>query len=249
MDNIGFQFTKIPTKIMMAMDVNCRSILFTMCQLASYYADEQGIFFRTNADLAQDSQLSEKLVRAVIDSLYLKGIIEVWSVGKSNGKHANKFRLNYNKFVEYEKYSMDELRNPELRIETVQGYNKKGYTPSYLKNEMTNTTQEIPIDSPTISQSTNNIDIIENIDNKNNIEKINNKENNSNIINKESDFHDKICTMFENGYDVKSIAIELAQTDWKAYTYFRNFLKDKVNTDYVKNIKLFCKLDLVYSPN
>ena len=249
MDNIDFQFTKIPTRIMMAMDVNCRSMLFTMCQLASYYADEQGIFFRTNADLAQGSQLSEKLVRAVIDSLYLKGIIEVWSVGKSNGKHANKFRVNYNKFIEYEKYSMDELKNPELRIETIKGYNKKGYTPSYLKEEIPNTTQEIPIDSPTISQSTNNIDIIENIDNKNNIEEINNIENNSNIINKDSDYHDKICNMFENGYDVQGIAIELAQTDWKAYTYYRNFLKDKVNTDYVKNIKLFCKLDLEYSPN
>lgn len=246
MDNIGFQFTKIPTKIMMAMDVNCRSILFTMCQLASYYADEQGIFFRTNADLAQDSQLSEKLVRAVIDSLYLKGIIEVWSVGKSNGKHANKFRLNYNKFVEYEKYSMDELRNPELRIETVQGYNKKGYTPSYLKEEIPNTTQEIPIDSPTISQSTNNIDIINNIDNKNN------KENNSNNINIESMYDEIISDLLEKKCSIEQIAIQLASSNWNCYSYFKRCLRNNQKfkeNHYNSYLNLFHELNDKYAPN
>lgn len=217
LDSIDYQFTKIPTKIMMAMDVNCRSMLFTMCQLSSYYADEQGIFFRTNADLAQDSQMSEKLVRATVDTLYIKGIIQVWSVGKSNGRHANKFRLNYNKFIEYDKYSMDDLRNPELRIETIKGYNKKGYTPSYLNKEISNTTQEIPIYSPTISQSTNNIDNIENI---NNINNINNYINNNNLLNIKNILKEK-----ENIFINKNIKEK------------ENILKNKKEIEVIKNIK------------
>lgn len=54
--NINFQFSKVPTNLMIALDVNCRSMLFTLCQLASYYEDEDGKFFRTNADLAEESR-------------------------------------------------------------------------------------------------------------------------------------------------------------------------------------------------
>ena len=114
--------------------------------------------------------LSSKLVIATIDTLYINKIVEVWSVGKSKGKHANYFRLNYEKFKEYEKYSMDELKNPSLKIETVKGYNLKGYSPSYLKNhskdiheESPTVPQEIPKDLPSISQSTNNIEYIDNL--------------------------------------------------------------------------------------
>ena len=124
--------------------------------------------------------LSEKLVRATLDTLYINGIVEVWSVGKSKGKHSNYYRLNYEKFKEYEQYSMDELKKPSLKIETIKGYNLKGYSPSYLKNEYSDipkdsptVPQELPKDFPSISQSTNNIDnidIIYNINNKENLD-------------------------------------------------------------------------------
>ena len=78
---INFQFTAVPTQLMIALDVNCRSMLFTLCQLSDYYADENGVFFRTNADLVEQSGLSEKLVRATLDTLYIHSIVEVWSVG------------------------------------------------------------------------------------------------------------------------------------------------------------------------
>lgn len=87
MENINYQFTQVPTKLMILLDVNCRSMLFTLCQLASHYADKNGIFFRTNADLSAESRLSQKLVIATIDTLYTHGIVEIWSVGiirKSN---------------------------------------------------------------------------------------------------------------------------------------------------------------------
>ena len=178
--------------------------------------------------------LSSKLVIATIDTLYINKIVEVWSVGKSKGKHANYFRLNYEKFKEYEKYSMDELKNPSLKIETVKGYNLKGYSPSYLKNhskdiheESPTVPQEIPKDLPSISQSTNNID---NINNKDNIEIEDNNKN------KEESYQSKISDLLEEYYSeenieytVKKVASILAPTDWECYLHFKNYLKTNEN--------------------
>ena len=183
MENINYQFTQVPTKLMILLDVNCRSMLFTLCQLASHYADENGRFFRTNADLALESRLSQKLVIATIDTLYTHGIVEIWSAGKGKGKQANYYRLNYARFKEFESLSMDELKNPELQL-PMADYRAKGYSPSYLKKNTQNVSQEVSEEIPNVfprnSPITNNIDNIENINNEEN------KENKENIENKES---------------------------------------------------------------
>ena len=172
MENINYQFTQVPTKLMILLDVNCRSMLFTLCQLASHYADKNGIFFRTNADLSLESRLSPKLVNAALETLYRHGIVEIWSVGKGKGKHTNYFRLNHARFKEFERHKMEELKNPELQISMV-NYNATDYSLSYLKKDIPNVSKEvseiIPNDFPRISQITNNINNIENIDNEDNI--------------------------------------------------------------------------------
>lgn len=180
MENIDYQFTAVPTKLMILLDINCRSMLFTLCQLASHYADDSGRFFRTNADLAAESRLSQKLVIATLDTLYTHGIIEIWSVGKGKGKHANYFRLNIERIKEFENLSMDELKNPDLQIPMVD-YRAKGYSPSYLQKDTPKVSlelsEEIPNDFPRISQITNNINNIDNEENKDNIDNIKNKDN------------------------------------------------------------------------
>lgn len=193
MKKVEYQFTQVPTKLMILLDVNCRSMLFTLCQLASHYAKDGGRFFRTNADLALESRLSQKLVIATLDTLYTHGIVEIWSVGKGKGKQANYYRLNYARFKEFESLRMDELKNPELQLPMVD-YRAKGYSPSYLKKNTQNVSQEIPNDFPRISQITNNI---ENIDNKNNI---NNEEiENSNINNIEDEYNKRINELLKGG--------------------------------------------------
>ena len=198
--SLDYQFTAVPTQLMILLDVNCRSMLFTLCQLSSYYSDAGGKFFRTNADLSEESRLSQKLVIASIDTLYRHGIINVWSVGKSNGKHSNYFRLNVDRFKDFERLSLDELKNPEFQIEMV-NYREKGYTPLYLKDADVSASTSVSItdiqsissqDSsfslpehttsaiteivPTSSQSTNNIDNIDIINNTDNTEGIDNTE-------------------------------------------------------------------------
>lgn len=237
---IDFQFTAVPMQLMTALDVNCRSMLFTLCQLSDYYADEQGVFFRTNADLSEQSNLSPKLVTATIDTLYSHNIIEVWSVGKGKGKHSNRYRLNFNKFKEYEKYSFDDLKNSEIQICTVKGYNKKGYSPSYLKDDDKECSQENPqyplIEIPQVPQSTNNIYNIETIDN---------------IDNKEKEYNNTIYNMLEQGMTLEEVAKCLAPTNWDCFVYFKNKLKDNESTrqDYFNLSRVLSDLNYNFNPN
>lgn len=260
-EKIKHNFTAIPTNLTIILDINCRSMLFTLCQLSSYYANIEGWFFRTNADLAEESKLSQKLVIAVIDTLYSNGIIEVKSVGKGKGKHSNYYRLNVEKFMEYEKYSMEELKNPILHINTVEGYNKKGYSPSYLKNdspiESPSIPQELPNIFPIIPQITNNKDNIEIIENK---ENVNNKEikevisnNINNNIIEEEDKHIRILESYrKEGAKVTEVLTKLAKEHWDTYVYFKNDLKKSENEKkrrvYWNNRELIEELNEKYSP-
>ena len=241
MEKVEYQFTQVPTKLMILLDVNCRSMLFTLCQLASHYAKDGGRFFRTNADLALESRLSQKLVIATLDTLYTHGIVEIWSAGKGKGKQANYYKLNYARFKEFESLDMDELKNPELQLPMVD-YRAKGYSPSYLKKNTQNVSQEIPNDFPRISQITNNINNIENIDNEENKKNIDNKEGINNKENKrkfevncimEIDNKDKAKLLFNNdefnyiigklidkGLSRDEIMDELKINNPKCYDYF-----------------------------
>ncbi len=103
-----YQFTAIPVNLTACLANNCRSMLFTLLQVSSYYASEDGWFFRSNADLQAQSRVSDKVVRAVISTFHRIGILEVKSVGQSRGAFPNQFKLNTSKFAEWEKYRLED---------------------------------------------------------------------------------------------------------------------------------------------
>ena len=253
MEKVEYQFTQVPTKLMILLDVNCRSMLFTLCQLSSYYADKNGIFFRTNADLVAESRLSQKLVNAALDTLYIHGIVEIWSVGKGKGKHANYFKLNYERMKEFECLTMDELKNPDLQLPMVD-YNAKGYSASYVKKRdapivSQGVSEEIPNDFPRNSQITNNINNIDNEDN------INNKEiehsNINNINNIEGEYDKKINELLEKGMNVEKIMRTLANENWGCFMYFKTKLKknEEFRPHYRKMLPLINDLIQEYEPS
>ena len=270
--SLDYQFTAVPTQLMILLDVNCRSMLFTLCQLSSYYSDASGKFFRTNADLSEESRLSQKLVIASIDTLYRHGIINVWSVGKSNGKHSNYFRLNVDRFKDFERLSMDELKNPEFQIEMV-NYREKGYTPLYLKDTDVSASTSVSItdiqsissqDSsyplpehttsaiteivPASSQSTNNIDSIENTDNIENEDTINNKETNILNNNKEECLEDRMLERLANGDKLEHILEDFAKNDWDYYQFCKKTIRNGDYEFYVSLRNTFRYLNRKYGP-
>lgn len=158
----------------MLLDNNCRSMLFTLIQLSSCYANEDGYFFRSNSDLQTESNLSKNLVIVTIDTLYTNGLVDVKCGGNKCKKIANYYKLNFDKMLEYEKYSLEETKNPDNKIMTLK-YKNSDYVPSYKNTAKitaietaTNTAKsehQKPQKVNTNIDSTN-IDIIENINNK-----------------------------------------------------------------------------------
>lgn len=161
-----YQFTALPVNLAACMDNNCRSMLFTLLQLSSYYASEDGWFFRSNADLQAQSRLSDKMVRAVISTFHRIGVLEVKSVGQSRGAFPNQFKLNTSKFAEWEKYRLEDcVKNPSYWI-TTDDYKQKGWKPSYLSADSPYDGTSNVIKSSPSPHNIENADIVDNTDNE-----------------------------------------------------------------------------------
>lgn len=168
---ISYQFTPVPTKLMLLLNNNCRSMLFTLIQLSSFYANEDGYFFRSNSDLQTESNLSKNLVIVTVDTLYTNGLVDVKCGGNKCKKIANYYKINFDKMLEYEKYSLEETKNPDNKIMTLK-YKNSDYVPSYklAKETATNTAKSEHQKPQKVNTNIDsiNIDIIENINNKEN---------------------------------------------------------------------------------
>lgn len=208
-NKVGYQFTAMPKQLTHLLDVNLRSMLFSLVDASDYFADEEGWFYRSNADLQTDSAMSQNLVKATVDTLFIYSLLEVTCVGKGKKREPNGYRLNKDMFQFFESLDMNtDIHRPENKINTV-AYKGSGYHPSYLDDEpvrylpelvkgkiiwnqtngtkasatgdTTETTTEPTKESTNdVTKSDNNIDNIETEYNK---EDINNRDNVNNIDN------------------------------------------------------------------
>lgn len=244
--NLGYQFVAVPLNLFYCLDNNLRSMLFTLIQISTYKENEviekgkewDGWFLAANRILADNSNLSENLVRATLDALFQNGIISIVSDGKGKGQNTppNKIKVNWERFKDYEKESIDDcIQDPRLAIETVK-YNGSHYQPSYLKQDNVVVTETVMIDdnvndgvdetATDVVKIEDNIYNIDNKENKDNIYNIESKncleKNNNTISNIDSSFKDKEESMgnyqmnemiegFSKAKDVDSIRTQLRQ--------------------------------------
>ena len=184
-----YQFTPIPTQLFLRLDVNCRSVLFTLLQLSSMYADKDGWFFRTNADLEAEARLSRKVLNGALDALYQRGLIGIVPQEKGRGKQqiARTYKVFSDRFKEFEGISIEDcFKNPKYAIVTL---DYKHGSPSWMSSlqgsEQTSVPSSVQGSVPTLVQSSvqsaNNIDSIDNEDNIENKENIE-LNNNNNIL-------------------------------------------------------------------
>lgn len=146
---------------MLALDGNCKIMLFTLIQYSDYAAGDDCWFFAPNTMLQTQAGMSKNLVTATLDTLYQAGIIDIECIGVGVGHKSNKIRLKTSSFDKYDNYKVDEiLSNPELQIHTV-NY-KNNYSPSYIQ-----VGKKVCKKVNTIIDNISNIDNINNIDNKN----------------------------------------------------------------------------------
>lgn len=194
MEKKNYQFTQVPTNLFILLDNNCRSMLFTLIQLSSYYADEDGWFFRTYSDLEAESNLSQNLVKATLQTLFNHHIIEAKPTGQSKGSKPNYYKVNFGEFTKYEDISIeDAMKNPDLKIHTVD-YKGSCFKLNLVRDTVTTTVK-----------SDNNIDNIENIYNIKNINNIKNEKKQFEIECK----NEKIEVNTEETYVDKTLEKEL----------------------------------------
>lgn len=231
-----FQFTAVPTKLMLLLDNNCRSMLFTLIQLSSCYANEDGYFFRSNNDLQEESNLSKNLVIVTIDTLYVNGIIDVKCVGSKCRKISNYYKLNYGKIIEYDNMSIEDTKNPDNKIKTL-NYKNSDYVPTY--KTATNTAMITAKSEHQKPQKVNtNIDNIniDNIENKDIIYNINLKENLTSIYKEKLE---KILTNY-NYYTFAfssnaKLIISKLEKDIKCWERVKPVLTDEVEIMLIEN--------------
>ena len=252
MEEINYQFVAVPLNLFCRLDNNLRSMLFTLIQLQTYYSEEDGWFFRSNADLAAQSNLSENLVRITIDTLYKEGLIDVESVGKGKGANSpsNRFKVNWERFKDYEKDDIEScIKDPRLEIVTPK-YKGSHYRPSYLdKNNggsephgntedegrvdggvmvADTTLVEDVVDSKVNNMVTNMVKVEDNIYNINNIDNIENKDNLYNKENKENILNHTINSNINNNpfFDC-SRAVEMDMGEYQLEQQIKGFSKLK----------------------
>lgn len=183
MEKKNYQFTQVPTNLFILLDNNCRSMLFTLIQLSSNYADEEGWFFRTYEDLEMESNLSKNLVEATIQTLFNHYLIEARPTGFGKGKKPNYYKVNFEEFSKYDEMSIENaMKNPDFKIRTV-NYKGSNFKLNLVRDTVKETVTNVVTNTV---KSDNNIYNIDNIYNKENIKNIYNKNNEKiEYINKE----------------------------------------------------------------
>lgn len=198
MEKKNYQFTQVPTNLFILLDNNCRSMLFTLIQLSSYYADEDGWFFRRWEDLIVESNLSLNLSMATVQTLFNHHIIEAKPTGYGKGRKPNYYKVNFDNFAKYDEISIeDAMKNPDLKIHTVD-YKGSNFKLNLVRETVTKVVNKTV-------KSENNIDNIENVYNIKNIDNIKNEKKQFEIECKNED----IETNTEETYVDKTLEKEL----------------------------------------
>lgn len=100
---LGYKRINTPLNLFYLMDANCTKVFITLIQMNSYYPKEDGHFECAYKTLELACGLSQNLIKASLAGLYLEGVIDVFSIGKGRGKHTNRYKVNVEKFKDYEK--------------------------------------------------------------------------------------------------------------------------------------------------
>ena len=169
---IDYQFTAVPTHLNYCMDNNCRCTLSTLIQLSDYFESKNvtafdGWFFRTNALLEEQTNLSKNVLNGALDALFQAGVIDIIPQEKGKGKAqgARKYKVNFETFTKYDAIPFDECScsNPDYGIVTLDY--KKG-APSFQQRPQLE-------EQPRNGKSDNNRDNIDNTESIDVIEKQN----------------------------------------------------------------------------
>lgn len=238
---IDYQFIQVPMNLFYLMDANCSKVLTTLIQMNSFYPKKDGYFECAYKTLELACGMSRPVIKASLAGLYLEGIIDVVSVGQGKGKNTNRYKVNVEKFKDYEKINLGIAIMTEDKPIHQAKYKGERFQVPWVEKQSEKETEK-----QSEKKVTTNIDNIPNIENKSNIDNLHNtKEDNlskdiGNTLGKR--IGKKVTTNTDTTDTSNSIDI--------INTKENNISKDiendlqKVNTCYEGNLPT-CKIDII----
>ena len=212
---IDYQFIQVPMNLFYLMDANCSKVLTTLVQMNSFYPKKDGYFECAYKTLELACGMSRPVIKASLAGLYLEGIVDVVSVGQGKGKNTNRYKVNVEKFKDYEKINLGIAIMTEDKPIHQAKYKGERFQVPWVEKQSEKETEK-----QSEKKVTTNIDNIPNIENKSNID--NSKENNlSKDI--ENDFQ-KVNTCYEG--NLPTCKIDIIQEEKSLKEFEEESLKD-----------------------
>ena len=144
-EKVDYQFIAVPYKAAYACDALCLAVLIILIQKENYWKDKgrldsNGFFYTANAEIESRIGYKRNVVNETIEGLFRGNMIDI--IPSSSKKESNKYRINWNTILAYDKLSLEELNHPAMRIHKVTRKETLTYTYSKLdaKNETNCTT-------------------------------------------------------------------------------------------------------------
>lgn len=114
-EKINYKFIPVPLKLTLLLDEKCTKVLTHLIQLHFAFADENDMYFRSIDLLSEETQLSKRVLNAVLVTLNDLYIVDVYSVGQSKGKKTNQFRINFNTIETYDSIEFDKILTYKIK--------------------------------------------------------------------------------------------------------------------------------------
>lgn len=155
-EKIDYHFVAVPYKLTYVCDALCLAVLTILIQKESYWRekgrlDANSYFYIANAEIESRIGYRRNVVNETIEGLFRAKMIDV--IPSSSKRESNKYKINWDTILAYDKLSVEELNYPEMKVHKATRKETLTYIHSNLntKNE-TNCT--------TTLNSLNNLNII-----------------------------------------------------------------------------------------
>lgn len=227
---ISYQFIPLPFKVACCCDSVCLAVLSVLIQKHNYWKDkrrldDKGYFYVLNSEIEARIKHKRNVVNEAIEGLYRRSIIDV--IATSRRQECNKYKVNWDVIISYDKIPVSELCHPDLLICKARREEKLTYVERGLQADCTTTLETI-----------NNIDII----NKNNI-----NDSSNCTVTESSTFFEQVNEEIENDIMVIFKAIVLGGC-YEHRIFFTDSEHDELK-DLLKGLKTFSLNDTYTFPN
>ena len=167
----NYQFIQVPLNLFYLMDANCSKVFITLVQMDSYYPKTDGYFECAYKTLELACGLSRPVIKASLTGLYLEGLLDVVSVGQGRGKHTNRYKVNVEKFKDYEKFNVGiAIMTEDKPIHQAKYKGERFQVPwNEISTEKENEKGTEKQSEKKVTTNIDNIPNLENIDNEKNI--------------------------------------------------------------------------------